>query len=306
MKLSDVIGTIGGCNLISDGEFEILEQCTRIRSPLALTYLEDIKYAAYLKNENISCLICTPDLQEFVSNISGIAVSNAPKTAFFKLHNFLASQDKWFPTTIDPSARISPSAWISPYNVKIGKNVEIQPFAIINANTTIQDDVRICNGTVIAGQSFTAVPDGEKRAFLVRDRGKVLIEEGAEICSVCHIACGTLENDITIIGAYSKLDAMVHVGHGTVIGRQTFIPAGVMISGNCVIGNNVWIGVNATISNRITIGNYGRVSLGSVVTKDVPSGATVSGNFAIDHQRFLQNLKYSIQKISPLERGGQE
>lgn len=60
------------------------------------------------------------------------------------------------------------------------------------------------------------------------------------------------------------------------------------------MGSDVWIGVNATISNRIRIGDGARVSLGSVVTKDVPAGATVTGNFAIDHRQFLKNLKASL------------
>lgn len=295
MRLSDIIDKIDGCSLISDGEFKILEQCTRIRGPHTLTYLENLNYSKYIENENISCLICFPGMQQFFPNISGLVAADRPKTVFYKIHNYLARNDNKWPTIIDPSVRISPQAWIAPHNVTIGKNVEIQPFVVINENTTIQDNVRICNGTVIGGQSFTSVPDNGDKAFLVQDRGSVLIEEGVEICSACHIACGTLKNDTTTIGAYSKLDAMVHIGHGTVIGRQVLIPAGAMISGNCIVGDHVWIGVNATISNRIVIGNHARVSLGAVVTKDVPEGVTVSGNFAIEHHRFLQNLKQSIQ-----------
>ena len=97
-----------------------------------------------------------------------------------------------------------------------------------------------------------------------------------------------------MIGAYSKLDAMVHIGHGTVIGKRVLFPAAATISGNCVIGDDTWIGVNATVSNRIEIGDHARVSLGSVVTKNVLAGQTVTGNFAIDHARFMQNLKASI------------
>ena len=61
-----------------------------------------------------------------------------------------------------------------------------------------------------------------------------------------------------------------------------------------MVGDDVWIGVNATVSNRIKIGKGARVSLGSVVTKDVPAGQTVTGNFAIDHARFMKNLKASV------------
>lgn len=296
MKLKDVLGKIE-CRgaLLRDGEFEALEQCTRVRVPLSLTYLENSKYLDRMKEQNISCVISKSELQkDLLPYDVGVLITETPKLAFFRLHNYLAAKDKKVPTKIDPSAKISPQSYIAPYNVCIGKNVEIQPMAVIHENTVIQDDVRICSGTVVAGQSFTAVHTEEGTGFLVQDRGGVLLEEGVEICSNCHIARGTLQNDMTILGAYTKVDAMVHIGHGTVIGKNTLIPAGATISGNCVIGDYVWIGVNATVSNRIQIGDRARISLGAVVTKDVPEEATVSGNFAINHQRFIQNLKASI------------
>ena len=39
------------------------------------------------------------------------------------------------------------------------------------------------------------------------------------------------------------------------------------------------------------IGEKAKVSIGAVVTRDVPSGTTVSGNFAIPHDRFLNHLR---------------
>ena len=62
------------------------------------------------------------------------------------------------------------------------------------------------------------------------------------------------------------------------------------------IGDNVWIGVGAIVSNRVSVGTNARVSIGAVATKNVPDEMTVSGNFAIEHHRFLENLKKSIQE----------
>jgi maltose O-acetyltransferase len=44
------------------------------------------------------------------------------------------------------------------------------------------------------------------------------------------------------------------------------------------IGRNVWIGGGALILPGITIGDDAIVGAGSVVTRDVPDGATVAGN----------------------------
>jgi len=44
------------------------------------------------------------------------------------------------------------------------------------------------------------------------------------------------------------------------------------------IGRNVWIGAGAIILPGVTIGDDALVGAGSVVTRDVPAGATVVGN----------------------------
>lgn len=295
MKLSTILREIG-CpdTLVRDGEFSVLEQCTRIRAAGALTYIEKSKFASFLEDPNISCVLCTPESKAFVpAHVQGLAVMENPKLLFFKIHNRMAARRERRPSVVDPSARVSPQAYVAPYNVVIGKNVEIQPFVAIGENTVIEDDVKICFGTIVSSQGFTSVRDGEAM-FLAADAGSTLIQRGAEICGQCDIACGLLQMDTTVIGMYSKLDAKVHIGHGTVLGKRVLIPSGAHVAGNCVVGDDVWIGVNATVSNRITIGDGARVSLGSVVTKDVPAGETVTGNFAIPHRTFMRNLKMSL------------
>ncbi len=201
MKLSDLLSYTGyNCTLISDGNFDALEQCTRIRCKNALTFLENPKFASALEHPDISCIICTPQLtNQIPAHIQGILVTETPKLAFFKIHNYLVDKQEKVPTVIDPSAKISLQAYVAPYNVVIGKNVEIEPFAVINENSTILDQVRICSGTVIGGQGFSTVHDVPDGMFLVHDGGRTLIEEDVEICSNCHIACGMLQNDTTVL-----------------------------------------------------------------------------------------------------------
>jgi UDP-3-O-[3-hydroxymyristoyl] glucosamine N-acyltransferase len=105
------------------------------------------------------------------------------------------------------------------------------------------------------------------------------------------VAKGILPTDVTYIGNDVKIDVQVYVGHGDVIGDRTLIAGGSVIAGNVTIGADSWVGLNATVSNRIHIGEKARVSLGSVVTKDVKDGETVTGNFAIEHGAFIRELK---------------
>jgi len=86
-------------------------------------------------------------------------------------------------------------------------------------------------------------------------------------------------------------DNLVHIAHGAAIGSKTRIAANAMIAGSVTIGENVWIGPSASISNGIIIGNNAEITLGAVVTKNVPENGHVSGNFAIDHHKFLEFIK---------------
>lgn len=51
-----------------------------------------------------------------------------------------------------------------------------------------------------------------------------------------------------------------------------------IVVGDILIGNNVWIGGRVTILKGVTIGNNSVIGAGSVVTKDVPENAIVTGN----------------------------
>lgn len=306
MKLSEALTAVGGsCTLVQDEEFSILELCSRVRREGALTFLEKERFVTSLEHPNIACVICTPELRDKIPpQIKGVVLTENPKALFYKIHNLLAAKQERRPSQIDSTAKISPLAYIAPYNVIIGKNVEIQPFVTVGENTVIEEDVLICSGTIVGAQSFSPVPDGDKM-FLAKDAGGTRIERGVEICGQCDIACGTLQLDTTVVGAYTKLDAKVHIGHGSVLGKRNRLPSGAHVAGNCIIGDDIWIGVNATISNRIVVGDGARVSLGSVVTKDVPAGVTVTGNFAIEHQQFLRNLKKSLIKEDSSVNGEQ-
>lgn len=183
---------------------------------------------------------------------------------------------------------IHPSAIVDE-NVKIGSWCDIGAGVVILNNTTIGDNVLINPGTIIGSEGFQF-----RRVLgsLVRvpQFGGVIIHDGVEIQSNTCVDRGTL-NGVTEIGKNTKIDNLVHIAHDVKIGERCLIVALAMIGGKTIIGNDVWIGPSAVISDDIKIGDNAFITLGSVVTKDVAAGQHVTGNFAIDHNKFLDHLR---------------
>ena len=111
------------------------------------------------------------------------------------------------------------------------------------------------------------------------------IGRDCNVCSHCFI-----ENDV-VIGDRVTVKPMVAICDGVTIGDGAFIGPHVSFtndrhpkSGNrgfklerTVVGKGASIGAGAMIMAGITIGEGAMVAAGSVVTRDVPPGATVFG-----------------------------
>lgn len=298
MKLSE-IKTLSGLTfqIIFDGDFNQLGMATSVfQNKGVLAFLSDSKYKEdIINNKAITCLITTPhvyekNVQDF--NGLGIILYEQPKKLFYQLHNILAEKNfywKPFENDIDSSSSIDPKAILMGHSIKIGKNCIIEAGVIIHPGVIIGDDVTIRSGSVIGSNGFQFL-NQDKEVIQVKSAGMVKIHPRVEIQHLCCIDRGVLGGD-TILHEDVKIDNLVQIAHDCIIKERTLIAAGVIFGGRTIVGEDSWIGLNATVSNGLVIGDHVRISLGSVVTKNIESGKTVSGNFAIDHERFLEHIK---------------
>lgn len=278
--------------LVKDFEFIRMNYCTSDESVPFLTFLNREKFIPRM-NRNAVCIIVKEEMIEDLPDfVKGIIISSNPKYTFHRVFNEIQEhyKDKW-KTRISSTSFISPLAYISPNNVVIGDRAIIEPFAVVHDNSKICNDCIVRSHAVIGGRSFSFARSDSGKMSNLPNLGRVILDEGVEIMSQTHVAQGIWRDDVTFIGRNTKIDAECHIGHGAKIGNAVLIAAGSVIGGNTVIGNNTWIGINATISNRIKIGCNARVNLGAVVTKNVPDGVSVSGNFAIEHERLISFIK---------------
>lgn len=169
---------------------------------------------------------------------------------------------------IDPSAIIEPGAVIG-HHVKIGKHTYIQANAIIGEHTIIGDNVVVQSGAIIGTDAFyfKKTEEGYQRW---RSGGRVILEDEVEIGAGCTINKGVSGD--TIIGAGTKLDCQVHIGHDVVIGKKCLFAAQVGIGGNTVIGDEVVIFGQVGVAQNLKIGNKVILSAKSGVSKDLEEG----------------------------------
>lgn len=297
MLLSEVTKEFEG-RLRKDGTFQTLEYCTGSLEVPFLTFMGNPKFVDKM-SPHASCVLCSEELADRLpQTVEGVFITESPKECFQRIHNKLCKEEAYcLPKTQNKTGEgcvISKRASIAADSVEIGDRVIIEDNVTIYDHVTIGDDCVIRSGAVIGGKAFTFARTKDNRILGMEDLGRVVIGDRVEIFPLTHIAKGILPTDTTYIGNDAKIDALVQIGHGSAIGERTLIAEGAVIAGNVSIGADSWVGVNATVSNRIRIGDHARVSLGSVVTKDVADGQTVTGNFAIAHDKFLRHLKDMI------------
>jgi serine acetyltransferase len=95
----------------------------------------------------------------------------------------------------------------------------------------------------------------------------------AHLSHSMHIAPGVWLPD----GGHVVLGA-VEIGPGTIIHSRVTVGMGVVEGGRPRIGARVWIGSDSIIYGAIAIGDGATILPGTVVTRDVPPGAVISGN----------------------------
>lgn len=69
-----------------------------------------------------------------------------------------------------------------------------------------------------------------------------------------------------------------------------------LLGGRVQSGENAYFGPNCTVKNGLKIGKNAKISMGAVVTQDVADNETVTGNFAIEHSKFLKIFKKLLKK----------
>lgn len=279
MKISDIQEFIPDIRIKNDGCFESLGLLNANKEEGTFSFIESEKY---IKNipKNVSCVLTKEEFWEKLPQNLGIAVCENPRCDFYKLHNYLYTNSKWYTrkryeTKIGEGSRISGRSSIPEYNVSIGKNVIIEENVVISENVSIGDNSIIRAGSIIGGEGFQFIREGKDKIFLVSHAGGAVLGNNVEVQQNSCIDRAVFPWDDTVIGEYTKIDNLVHIAHADKIGKRCLIAAGADVAGVTTIGDDCWIGLGAVVSNCLNIGKNVGIQIGAVVINDVNDGEVI-------------------------------
>ena len=220
-----------------------------------------------------------------------LLVCNDPFSAFNRI-TAQFSQRSFSQSTISSTAAIGKNTRIMPNcfigdNVKVGDNCTIHPNVCIQDNCVVGNNVIIHAGTVIGADGFyyKKRPGGYDKLLSV---GKVIIEDNVEIGALSSIDRGVTGE--TVIGAGTKIDNHVQVGHDTKVGKNCLFAAQVGVAGACVIEDDVILWGQVGVPSKIRIGK-GAVLLGqSAPAKNLEGGKTYLGSPAEEAMKKFREL----------------
>jgi len=291
-----------------------------IEQPVAgtLSYIESRKYREFIDSTIAQGLILPMDreMQERAAARGLVWIGSCnPRLAF-------AEAIALFYKPIQPERGIHPTAIIHP-STKLGKEVSIGAYAVIQEDVVLGDgvcvhplvvvypqvaigdrtilyaqcvihertqigqDCVIHSGATIGSEGFGFVPRGDGTWFKMEQSGYTVLEDEVEIG--CNTAVDRPAVGETRIGARTKIDNGVQIGHDVKVGADCILPAHIGMAGGAKIEDQVVLGGRTVVSNRVVVGRGTRATIGSLLISDTEPGSIVSGYPAMPHQSWLRS-----------------
>ena len=280
------IAEFTAARLIGDGNVEVAKVASIAQAqPGDLVFVQDEKDLPLA----LACAATAVIAGQFAASSAGtkpLLIADNPRLAFCRAGALLHPPKTYaagvHPTAVvDPSAVIAASASIDAHavigpkvkigerthvgascslgeGVVIGDDCDLYPCVVIYSGTTLGRRVTVHAGSVLGSDGFGFVRDetyGRYHKF--PQVGELVIGDYVEIGANCTIDRGAL--DKTVIGAGTKLDNLVHIGHNDIVGSNVVIAAQTGVSGSSEIGDDCVIG------GQVGIGDHAKVEAGTML-----------------------------------------
>jgi UDP-3-O-[3-hydroxymyristoyl] glucosamine N-acyltransferase len=278
-----------------------------------VTFLASAKYAPLLAAADAGVLLVSPALADTAGNARARVVVGNPTEAMLSLLPALYPPQSGVPG-VHPTAIMGRGVTLGD-NVSIGAFVVLGSGVTVGAGTRLHEHVVLGDGVIIGAEcelhaSVTCYPgtslgdrvrahagvrlgsDGFGYVFRngmhekIPHVGRCVIESDVEIGANTTIDRGSIDD--TVVGAGTRIDNLVHVGHNVRIGRLCLLMAQVGVAGSVQIEDGVILAGQVGVSGHLTIGKGARLAAQAGVFGNVPAGQTWSGYPARPHREALR------------------
>ncbi|MEO1086144.1 MAG: UDP-3-O-(3-hydroxymyristoyl)glucosamine N-acyltransferase, partial [Acidobacteriota bacterium] len=169
----------------------------------------------------------------------------------------------------------------------VGEAAWIHPGAVLYDGTQLGARVEVHSGAVLGADGFGYATSGGVHRK-VPQVGHVVLEDDVEVGANSAIDRALLEE--TRIGAGSKIDNLVQVGHNVRTGRGCLLCGQAGIAGSTELGDYVVLAGQAGVVDHRKIGDQVQVAAKSAVFQDIPAQTQVGGIPATDLKAYRRQM----------------
>ncbi|GBR77346.1 acyl-[acyl-carrier-protein]--UDP-N-acetylglucosamine O-acyltransferase [Candidatus Termititenax dinenymphae] len=197
---------------------------------------------------------------------------------------------------IDPTAKLGENVIIGPYTIveaqaQIGDRTEIAANVTIGEGTIIGTDNEICRGAIIGGKPQDISYQGEK--------SNVIIGSGNKIREYATIHKATGEGKSTVVGDNNFIMSFVHLAHNVHLGSNIVLVNMVQLAGHVIVEDNATLGGMVAVPQFLRIGKLAMIGGYSRLFQDVPPFMLAEGNPAEVYSINKVGLRRNPQIASP-------
>jgi len=274
--------------------------------PQDISFLGNPKYADAAAASGAGCLLLPPAAQNSPCRAKNKIYVEDPQYAFSQVLEIIESLLPKAAAAVSPKASIDPSARLAPgvsvgdfsviergasvgegttiapqvfigENARVGRDCRIYPQVVIREDCEVGDRAIIHSGAVIGSDGYGFSTDKKTgRQRKIPQLGNVVVQPDVEIGAGVTIDRATTGS--TVIGAGTKIDNLVQLGHNVQVGRDCLIVSQVGISGSTTLGDRVILAGQAGLAGHIHVGEGAIVLAQSGVMSDVEKGQVLFGS----------------------------
>jgi UDP-3-O-[3-hydroxymyristoyl] glucosamine N-acyltransferase len=280
-----------------------------------IAFIENELLLEELKITKAGAVILKEELVQFLPNSSKAIVSKNPHLDMAKLSKFFVK--KPFVNTgkntlstladIDKSAIVGDDSSVEEgvhimagvvigAHVKIGKNSKIYPNVVIYDDTIIGENCFVYPGACIGNDGYGYAHTSEGKHIKIYHTGNVVLEDDVEIGANSTIDRAVFGS--TRIGAGTKIDNLVQIGHNCELGESCIIVSQSGIAGSAKLGRNVVLGGQSAVIGHLSIGDFAQIAGRGAVTKSIEGGKVYGGFPLMLQKEWLKTQARMIKYFS--------